>query len=125
MAVAVKSSLGFRIAQAREKKQLKQEVLGNLVGLSRQHISKIERNLVSPRIADLLRIADTCDTTIFELLGARIPKSYSSAKDARTHERLQDLLQLGDADVTARLLAHLEEVELWATANAGKKSKAG
>ena len=56
--------LGQAIKQARQERQLTQEQLGELVGVQKAHISKIENSFTNARFDTILKV--------FDALGARI-----------------------------------------------------
>ena len=62
------SALGARIRKAREEKQLTQEQLGEVCGLSNSHIGHIERGTRIPSIDTLYKISYTLDANIDSLL---------------------------------------------------------
>jgi HTH-type transcriptional regulator/antitoxin HipB len=56
--------LGYAIKKARLERQLTQEQLGELVGVQKAQISKIENSVKNARLETLLRV--------FEALGAKV-----------------------------------------------------
>ena len=60
--------MGIRIKEAREKKGYTQEQLAELVGLSVQHISVIERGVKSPRLDTFIHIANELEVSADYLL---------------------------------------------------------
>ncbi|MVZ61268.1 helix-turn-helix domain-containing protein [Sphingobacterium humi] len=56
--------LGQAIKQAREERKLTQEQLGELVGVKKSQISKIENSLKNARLDTILKV--------FEALGAKV-----------------------------------------------------
>ena len=63
-----KKALGRRIKAAREKKQLTQEQLAELVDLSTMHVSVIERGVKLPKLETLINIANVLDVSADVLL---------------------------------------------------------
>ena len=61
-------AIGRRIKAAREKKQLTQEQLAELVDLSTMHISVIERGVKLPKLETLINIANVLDVSADVLL---------------------------------------------------------
>ena len=55
--------LGIRIKKARENKNMTQQQLAELTGLSNNYISNIERNRSIPSLQTLVTICDVLDTT--------------------------------------------------------------
>ncbi len=61
-------AIGRRIKAAREKRQLTQEQLAELVDLSTMHISVIERGVKLPKLETLINIANVLDVSADVLL---------------------------------------------------------
>ena len=61
-------AIGRRIKAAREKKQLTQEQLAELVDLSPMHVSVIERGIKLPKLETLINIANILDVSADTLL---------------------------------------------------------
>lgn len=60
-------SLKNNLKEFRSKKNLNQQDLGSLVGVSRQTISLIERGDYNPSITACLKLAKVLDTTVEEI----------------------------------------------------------
>lgn len=56
--------MGFAIRQARQERNLTQEQLGQLVGVQKAQISKIENSVKNARLETILKV--------FEALGAKV-----------------------------------------------------
>jgi DNA-binding XRE family transcriptional regulator len=56
--------LGENIRQTRIKKNLTQEQLGQLVGVQKAQLSKIENNFKDTRISTILKVFDALETRI-------------------------------------------------------------
>ena len=61
-------AIGRRIKAAREKRQLTQEQLAELVDLSTMHVSVIERGVKLPKLETLINIANVLDVSADVLL---------------------------------------------------------
>lgn len=61
-------AIGRRIKEAREKKQLTQEQLAELVDLSPMHVSVIERGVKLPKLETLINIANVLNVSADVLL---------------------------------------------------------
>jgi transcriptional regulator with XRE-family HTH domain len=61
-------TLGNRIEKARNKAGLKQAELALRIGVSRQLISKWERDVSEPTVSQLIDIAKTCSVGVLALL---------------------------------------------------------
>ena len=78
-------AIGQRIKRAREKKQLTQEQLAELVDLSPMHISVIERGAKPPKLETLVNIANalgvSADTLLQDVINNRTKAVSSEAAD--------------------------------------------
>ena len=61
-------AVGTRIRKAREARNLTQEQLAEIVGLSPAHMSVIERGVKGPRLETFIEIVNALDTTSDSLL---------------------------------------------------------
>ena len=61
-------SLGQRIAEKRKAKEMKQEELADMLGITAQAVSKWENDVSCPDIMTLPKLARILDTTTDELL---------------------------------------------------------
>ncbi len=61
-------ALGKRIKRKREAAQLTQEQLGHAIGVSRQHVSMWERDVVSPSIENIKKIAKALGAEVGALI---------------------------------------------------------
>ena len=66
-------SIGVRITELRKEKQLSQGQLAQLLGVSRQAVSKWENDQTSPDTINLIKIADILDTEIEYLATGKKP----------------------------------------------------
>lgn len=66
-------SIGERIAEERKGKSLSQGQLADLLGVSRQAVSKWENDASSPDTLNLIRLADALDTEIEYLATGKKP----------------------------------------------------
>lgn len=62
------SAIGSRIKAAREKKEMTQEELAEIVDLSSNHISVIERGVKPPKLATFVSIANALEVSADTLL---------------------------------------------------------
>jgi DNA-binding XRE family transcriptional regulator len=56
--------LGLAIKQARQQRNLTQEQLGNLVGVQKAQISKIENSVKNARLETILKVFDALDAKV-------------------------------------------------------------
>ena len=68
-------AIGRRIKEAREKKQLTQEQLAELVDLSPMHVSVIERGVKLPKLETLINIANVLNVSAASRRGAQPDKT--------------------------------------------------
>lgn len=69
-----KRLMGIRIMQKRKEKGLTQEALSEEIGISKNHLSSIERGLYMPTTKCLLKICDLLgETPDFYLIGSLSP----------------------------------------------------
>ncbi len=83
-------SIGARIALARRSKGFTQQDLAGAVGVSFQAVSKWETERTLPDVALLVRIADTLDLTLDELIAGRrsgLPTDVNGSGDAASEPR--------------------------------------
>lgn len=81
-------SIGGRIRQLRDRRQLTQEALAGLVGRTRRWLISVEQDEVDLRLSDLLRLADALHTPVPELIDLSAPRSPSATR-ATTPEPAQ------------------------------------
>jgi transcriptional regulator with XRE-family HTH domain len=65
----MEEQFGNRLMNLRKVKGLSQEDFGNLVGVSRQTVSKWESNQTTPEMDKLVSISDVFHISLDELLG--------------------------------------------------------
>ncbi|MFF9898516.1 helix-turn-helix domain-containing protein [Streptomyces longispororuber] len=66
--LAARRAVGERIRAARDYANLTQEKLGEACGLDRQTINRIEQGHASPRLDNLIRIADALGVPLADLV---------------------------------------------------------
>lgn len=80
-------TLGARIKMHRQNAGLSQEAVADLVGVSRQAVTKWERDQTAPSMGNLLRLAEILGTTVPQLA------SDDSGPDQLTAQEVSRLLQ--------------------------------
>ena len=95
-------TIGEHIMLLRKQKDLSQAELGKKIGTSGDIIGRYERNLMTPGIDVIIKIADALDTSIDYLVG-----KTSLALDTATVKRLEDIAQLPD-DARSYILSHMD-----------------
>ena len=66
-------TFGERLQQVRKAAGLSQEQLGDLIGMSRQAVSKWETDQAAPDIETLARLCGVLGVSADELLGREVP----------------------------------------------------
>jgi transcriptional regulator with XRE-family HTH domain len=84
-------TIGENIMLLRKKKELSQAELGKKIGTSGDIIARYERDIMSPSIDVIIKIADVLEVTIDYLVG-----STSLKLDKATQKRLEDISKLPD-----------------------------
>ncbi|MDI3478547.1 MAG: hypothetical protein PWQ59_2072 [Thermoanaerobacterium sp.] len=82
-------TIGQRIKHLREKKELTQKQLADLVGITEASLSRYENDLREPKAEILSRIAKALDTTTDFLLGLHISEEYKKKHNISKREIAQ------------------------------------
>lgn len=88
----VSTMMGENIAALRKKNNMTQQSLADALHVTRQTISKWEKNLSVPDADALVRLADALDTTVPELLGEPVEQADSPSDLAAALGRINDQL---------------------------------
>lgn len=86
--------LGETIAALRKRQGMSQQTLADAVYVTRQTISKWEKNLSVPDADALVRLADALDTTVQALLGQGGEASAAPSDIAAALSRINDQLAI-------------------------------
>lgn len=86
--------LGETIAALRKRQGMSQQTLADTVYVTRQTISKWEKNLSVPDADALVRLADALDTTVQALLGQGEEASAAPSDIAAALSRINDQLAI-------------------------------
>lgn len=86
--------LGENIAALRKKQGMSQQTLADALYVTRQTISKWEKNLSVPDADALVRLADALDTTVQALLGQPEESSATPSDIAAALNRINDQLAI-------------------------------
>ena len=86
--------LGDNIAALRKKQGMSQQVLAEALYVTRQTISKWEKNLSVPDADALVRLADALDTTVQTLLGQAEAAPAEPSDVAAALNRINDQLAI-------------------------------
>jgi transcriptional regulator with XRE-family HTH domain len=90
-------TIGENIMLLRKKKELSQAELGKKIGTSGDIIGRYERDIMSPSIEVIIKIADVLEVSIDYLVG-----STNIKLDKATQKRLQDILDMMIRDFKTR-----------------------
>ena len=86
--------LGSNLFNARKKSGLSQEAVAEKLGVSRQTISKWEKNLSVPDADTLIRLAEILEVSVSELLGTNIAKENTAGNVAEQLSRINEQLSI-------------------------------
>lgn len=100
--------IGKRIKQCRSEKQLSQEELGDIIGVTRKHLSKIELGDRAPTLDLLILIANALDVSADDLLLDNL-KHTSSLVGTEIHAILQSCNN-DEKEILTRLLKFMKNL---------------
>ncbi len=75
---ALKNTFGDKIVQGRKKKGMSQEDFSDIMGVSRQMVSRWELNTAMPRMQKIRKISEILDISIEDLLSGNENKKFNS-----------------------------------------------
>lgn len=78
--------IGANIARLRKEKNMTQDQLANLMGISFQAVSKWENGLSSPDVSSFPMLADVFGVTIDELFGREAAQREAPAAEPKNDE---------------------------------------
>ncbi|BBF44755.1 hypothetical protein lbkm_3489 [Lachnospiraceae bacterium KM106-2] len=87
-------SFGSNLERIRKDKKISQAKLGIALGLTQQMISSYEKDLSSPNIEVLTKIADYFNVSIDFLVGHVIRKNESNTNEARFLKYFENLSEI-------------------------------
>ena len=103
-------AIGRRIKEAREKKQLTQEQLAELVDLSPMHVSVIERGVKLPKLETLINIANVLNVSADVLL-QDVVHNQTKLCASEASELIKQLPQEDQRRVLAALRSFVESTK--------------
>ena len=103
-------AIGRRIKAAREKKQLTQEQLAELVDLSPMHVSVIERGVKLPKLETLINIANVLNVSADVLL-QDVVHNQTKLCASEASELIKQLPQEDQRRVLAALRSFVESTK--------------
>lgn len=83
-------SLGDRIKECRQSTKMSQEKLAEIIGVSRQAVTKWETNLTAPSTENLFKLAEIFGTTVDMLIGSDVSEKQSSAEQIYYLYRMEE-----------------------------------
>ena len=86
-------SIGVRITELRNEKKLSQGQLADILGVSRQAVSKWENDKTSPDTLNLIKIADVLDTEIEYLATGRHPVYLPAPVVVNVSEKVDKIVE--------------------------------
>lgn len=86
-------SIGDRITELRSKKQLSQGQMADLLGVSRQAVSKWENDKTSPDTLNLIKLADILDTEIEYLATGKKPVYLPAPVVVHVSEKVDKIVE--------------------------------
>ena len=87
-------NLGNSLFHARKRRGLSQEDVAEKLGVSRQTISKWEKNLSVPDADTLIRLAEILEVSVSELLGEKIENENTASDVAVQLSRINEQLAI-------------------------------
>lgn len=99
-------ALGSRIRECRKKQKLSQEKVAELVGVSRQAVTKWEADLTMPNTENLFRLAEIFDTTVDYLAASE--KSTSCSEAEQIYQLYKIDLERQKQDRKAKIIQNLK-----------------
>jgi transcriptional regulator with XRE-family HTH domain len=84
--------IGQKIVALRTKKKMRQQDVASELGVSRDHISEIERGETSPTVEEFINLLKLLDSSPKEFFETKVPNIYEDPDDQELHEKLQDIL---------------------------------
>lgn len=85
---------GDRLKELREEKELTQDELGRMLGVSRQSISSYESQDIEPSINNLVKLADIFNVSLDYLLCRTKEKHNLNLKDIEDRDFIVDLAMI-------------------------------
>ena len=84
----------MRLQEIRNRNpEITQDALAAELGVSRQHISDLERGAASPTVDELASILKIVGSDLSEFFKSNIPNQYENEDHAELHRKFQDLLE--------------------------------
>ena len=105
----MRDSLGDRIRGLRESRARSLKQLAAATGLTQSFLSQVERDLTSPSVASLRKIAEALDTSVATFFAGGTPNGRLVRKDARA-ELVHPKRRWRDALLTPTLTGKLQVI---------------
>ena len=101
-------ALGKRISNARKQTGITQEALGELLNMTRKHISVIEAAITRPSLDTLVDIANALNVSADDLLVDSLTHSASTA-DSEIHRLLLDCNEI-EQEILTRMVKEMKAI---------------
>lgn len=110
-------TIGKRLAEIRKSKKIKQKELAEMLSVSQQVISNIERDVTAPDIEQLKKIADIYNISLDQLVG----RKYSGNEEDVVVQKILGCIEQMDNEGKELSLGLLYQVAQNRGGNDGKK----
>lgn len=91
-------SFGNNLEKIRKEHKISQSKLGSALGITQQMISSYEKNISSPNIESLIRLADYFCLSVDELIGHTVVSTNDSTSSKARFDQLFDTLTAEDKE---------------------------
>lgn len=91
-------SFGENLERIRKKNKISQSKLGSALGITQQMISSYEKNISSPNIDCLIRLADYFHVSVDELIGHTVVPSADTPTSKVIFDQMFDTLSAEDKE---------------------------
>jgi len=91
-------SFGNNLEKIRKEHKISQSKLGNALGITQQMISSYEKNISSPNIESLIRLADYFHVSVDDLIGHTVVTSDDAKSSKARFDQLFESLSAEDKD---------------------------
>lgn len=123
---ALRAAIGSRILVLRQREHLTQRELGGRLGFTSQRLSNLERGKVTPRLAELIALAEALGATLDELVHGRVVESTAAPRVVALLRELNriyglDLAAPASGETHAKPERHLASL----TAATGRRAPSG
>ena len=104
-----KREIGSRLKQTRKEKNLTQEKIAELLGISQKHYSEVERGITGLSIKHLIQISDILSVSLDYLLKGTLPKYASISEPLQTNIQINELYY-SSSEYTQQQMLHILQI---------------